>query len=66
MSDDDIEYYRDRAIVERGRAKSAPSEEIAAVHQRLADLYEKLINEKSAEDRSQTLWPPVHTPLRGH
>jgi hypothetical protein len=43
MSKDDITYYRQRAVIERSRAKDAPTPEIASVHERLADLYENFI-----------------------
>ncbi len=66
MTEDDIEYYRERAMVERGRAKTAPSEEIALVHERLASLYEKLVSETSAEDRAPSSRPPAHTFLQDH
>jgi hypothetical protein len=38
----DVQYYQQRAIVERSRAKSAPTPEIAAVHEELARLYDNL------------------------
>jgi hypothetical protein len=58
MSSEDINYYRQRARVERSRAKEAPTPEIASVHERLADLYEKLIRTSTylvANDFSEQL-----------
>lgn len=43
MQPSDLDYYRQRAIVERDRASTAPTEVIAAVHERLAAGYEELI-----------------------
>lgn len=40
---DDIQYYQQRALVERSRARSAPTHRIAAVHEELAALYEEFI-----------------------
>ena len=40
---DDYEYYQQRALVERSRAKSAPTPKIAAVHEELASLYDAFI-----------------------
>jgi len=40
---EDREYYKHRIIVERQRAKTAPSKVIADAHMRLADLYEALV-----------------------
>ena len=42
MSSEDIRYYRERAAVERERAKTS-SPEIAEIHEELARLYDALI-----------------------
>jgi hypothetical protein len=60
---EDIEYYRDRALVERSRAKTAPSPQIAAVHDQLASLYEALTSEgQEGSDAAPSPWPQPHTP----
>ena len=43
MSCNDIEYYRRRAETERTLASSAASQEAAAVHDELAERYERLV-----------------------
>lgn len=43
MSLDDVEYYRRRAVEERGRAAKADSPEAANAHQELARHYEGLV-----------------------
>jgi hypothetical protein len=61
---EDLEYYQQRALVERSRAKDAPSPEIASVHDRLADLYEAHVAETPVlpeEPFAQDLAPPLHT-----
>jgi hypothetical protein len=40
---DDIQYYQQRALVERSRARTAPTPEIAAIHGKLAELYDDFI-----------------------
>lgn len=40
---DDIEYYRRRAVEERGRAARADNPEAAVAHQELARHYEGLV-----------------------
>ena len=42
MSADDIEYFRERAAVERGLAKAATEPRVIAVHEALARGYEVL------------------------
>jgi hypothetical protein len=44
---DDLEYYRQRAVVERQRASTAPTPLIAAIHERLAASYEELVEGRS-------------------
>jgi hypothetical protein len=52
---DDLEYYQKRASVERSRALDAPTQEIAAIHNKLAGLYEDfiaaLMNSRVANDQ---------------
>ena len=43
MSQGDTEYYRQRAMIERQRAQSAPTPQIALIHEELAELYENFI-----------------------
>ena len=47
MSSDDINYYRERARVERERASESSSEDIAEIHEELARLYEALVEHES-------------------
>lgn len=61
MSSEDLEYYADRAIVERRRAQDAPTPEIGHVHEKLADLYEALIVRLGAANGFQDLEPHQHT-----
>jgi hypothetical protein len=61
MSSEDIEYYAERAIVERRRAQDAPTPEIAHVHGKLAGLYEALIVRFGAANGFQDLEPHPHT-----
>ena len=42
MSSQDMAYYRQRIVDEHARAADAPTPEIAAVHQKLAHLYQSL------------------------
>lgn len=39
MSSEDMRYFADRAAVERKRAVTAPSPQIAHAHEQLATLY---------------------------
>ena len=43
MSSDDLEYFRQRAAVERGMAKAATDAIAAAIHDELARGYEALV-----------------------
>lgn len=57
---DDIQYYQQRALVERSLAKSAPTPKIAAVHAELAALYESFIQEMGlVEDPSNVSALPL-------
>jgi hypothetical protein len=61
MSAAEIEYYRQRASVERSRAEDAPTTQIAKVHLQLAALYQQLIDRKvTAERNGQDPAPPLH------
>ena len=57
MSTDDILYYRHRVQTERGRAAEAPTPEIAAVHEKLAHLYESLVERMERSPAEQDLSP---------
>ncbi|HLO20015.1 MAG TPA: hypothetical protein VK192_05925 [Sphingomicrobium sp.] len=50
MSPDQREYFRDRALIERGRAATASSV-AAVIHLELACLYEKLVELEQDEER---------------
>lgn len=71
MSSEDIPYYRQRALAERQRAAEAPTAEIAAVHEKLAHLYESLTERlANAAETEQDLDPlprltPLHPDRRG-
>ena len=43
MSCNDVEYYRRRAASERTMAQAAASRDAAAVHNELAERYERLV-----------------------
>ena len=47
MSSDDIAYYRERARIERERAKTSANADIAEIHEELARLYDALIEHES-------------------
>ncbi len=59
-----IEYYRQRALVERSRAMDAPTPRIAAVHQELAKLYDDFIRmaEFGEGTQSAAAWPQAPEP----
>jgi hypothetical protein len=61
MSDDDITYYRKRAATERSRATDAPTDELKAVHLKLAIMYENLLDRLDQSGTAQDLEPPAHT-----
>lgn len=52
MSSEDLPYYRQRVLAERSRAAEAATPAIAAVHDKLAHLYESLTERL---ERSQSL-----------
>jgi len=54
---EDLEYYRQRVIIERQRASTAPNQAIARVHMKLADLYEELV--ETAERRKVVPLPAL-------
>ena len=43
MSSEDAAYYRQRAEVERERARSSTREDVALIHEELARLYDALV-----------------------
>lgn len=47
MSSADLSYYRERAKIERERARSSSSEDIAEIHEELARLYDTLVAHES-------------------
>ena len=57
MSSDDIQYYTQRVLAERARAAEAPTPEIAAVHEKLAHLYESLTERLERSPAEQDLAP---------
>jgi hypothetical protein len=57
MSDDDTEYYRQRATAERTLALQADRRDVAEIHLELARLYEALVDQK--ELRTRLLFPDV-------
>ena len=48
MSSSDIEYFRERAAVERALAKAAGNPTVAAIHDELARGYEALARPSAA------------------
>lgn len=58
MSSDDVSYYRERAQVERERAKLSSREDIAEIHEELARLYEALIEHTSLRPRLSIVTAP--------
>jgi hypothetical protein len=62
MSEDEIEYYRQRAQIERSRAADAVTPQIAEIHLKLAGLYEEFIQDKADHRQLQSdVWPLPHT-----
>lgn len=45
MSDDETEYFRERAVTERALAVSAERIEVRAIHAELARLYDALVEQ---------------------
>lgn len=43
MSPEELLYYRERALIERQRAAESTNPYVIGIHQKLAALYEKLI-----------------------
>lgn len=43
MAPTEIQYYRQRAIAERARAKAATASNVADIHLELACMYEKIV-----------------------
>ena len=50
MSDNDREYYRQRASVERAKARTVAHERAADIHAELAEKYEALAKQSSRHD----------------
>lgn len=55
---EDLEYYRQRVIIERERATKAPSSAIAKVHMELSALYEQYV--EAQDERSPFPWRPCN------
>ena len=51
MRSHDVEYYRSRAVAERGLALKADRREVAKVHEELAFQYEALVARVQSEAR---------------
>ena len=64
MSDDDFDYYIKRAAEERSRVSNALTPEIGAVHEKLADMYEALIERLENSPAGQDLEPLPRTAPR--
>ncbi len=45
MSSSDAEYYRSRATAERELARSSERQDVAAIHQELAELYQVMVDQ---------------------
>jgi hypothetical protein len=43
VSNDELEYYRQRAVIERQCAAASSNAHAKHIHEQLADLYEKLV-----------------------
>ena len=59
MSSDDLAYYSRRIADEHARAAEAPTPEIAAVHKKLAHLYQSLTERLERSPSDQDLSPPA-------
>jgi hypothetical protein len=44
VSTDELNYYRERAKIERQRASESTNQYVIEIHEKLAELYEKLVN----------------------
>ena len=51
MEDKDVEYYRHRAATERALAASSDRQEVAAIHEELAEQYQTLVENASLRPR---------------
>ena len=66
MSSEDLLYYRQRAMAERTRASEAPTAEVAAVHEKLAHLYETLTERLERSQTEQDLEPVGPDAVHSH
>lgn len=64
MSSDEITYFTERAATERARGLTAPTEEIAAVHEKLAGLYIDLVARLERTQAAQDVQPLPRTQQR--
>ncbi len=55
MSSTDLEYFRERAAVERALAQAAVSTDVAAIHASLARGYEALVEKEEIRPRFHLL-----------
>ena len=55
----DLEYYRHRAITERGLAKASERANVAAIHEELAHQYDALVEHEELRPP-----PNIVAPLR--
>lgn len=61
MSSDELNYYRERAQIERQRAAESTNPHVVEIHRKLAGLYEQLVD--LGESPMQA---PVSFSLNGH
>ena len=59
MTSEDLDYYSRRIADEHARAAEAPTPEIAAVHEKLAHLYQSLTERLERSPSDQDLSPPA-------
>lgn len=64
MSAADLPYYRQRVLAERTRAAEAATPDIAAVHDKLAHLYQSLTERLERSEAEQDLAPPAPNALQ--
>ena len=51
MSPEELLYYRERALIERQRAAESTNPYVIEIHQKLADLYDKLVEHEEIPTR---------------
>ena len=55
MSPEEISYYRERASIERQSAAQSTNPHVIEIHEKLADLYEKLVEMEGHHEPSLRL-----------